>query len=91
MVGSQWRKEQWTHSQQLPALWPRWDNKHRRKGKRGEIYRREETCDINILRSTCPRSVVELVSVSFNAYKTEKRSTTLVGQVLHKIFMSQGF
>ncbi len=86
---TQWRKEQWTHSQQRPALWPCWDNKHCRKEKGGEIYRREETCDINILRSTRPTPVVELVSVSFNAYKTEKVSTTIVGQVFFKIFVSQ--
>ena len=44
---------------------------------------------MNILESTGPTTVVELVSVSLHIYKTEKSSTIIVGQVLFKIFVSQ--
>ena len=82
-------KKQWTHSQLSPALCLCWDNKHCRKGKGGDIYKREETCDMNIMESTGPTNMVELVSVSLHVYKTEKSSTIFIGKVLFKIFMSQ--
>ena len=44
---------------------------------------------MNILESTGPITVVELVSVSLHIYKTEKSSTIFVGKVLFKIFVSQ--
>ena len=60
-----------------------------RKARKAASAQREKLCDINILKSTCPTNVVELVSVFYAFKETETSSTTLLGQVLLKIFMAQ--